>query len=73
MKTKKTFDCVEMKRHGAEEVQRTLAGMTLADELAYWQNGTAELSRRQKHLHTAGEIETLSLPKAVPERRSGQS
>ncbi len=47
MKTKKTFDCVEMKRRGAEEVQRTLAGMTPEEELAFWQNGTEELRQKQ--------------------------
>jgi len=50
MKAKKTFDCVEMKRRGAEEVQKTLVGMTPEEEMAYWKNGTEELRQRQKEL-----------------------
>jgi len=47
MKTK-TFDCVEMKRRGAEKVQEEIAGMTPAQELAYWQRGTEELRALQE-------------------------
>lgn len=36
MKTVKNSDCVGMKRRGAEEVQRDLAGMTPEEELGYW-------------------------------------
>ena len=53
MKTK-TFDCVEMKRRGAEEVQAALAGLTPEEELAFWQRGTAELERRQAQVRAAG-------------------
>ncbi len=34
--TTKTFDCVEMKRQGAERLQKKLAGMTRDERLAYW-------------------------------------
>jgi len=34
--TTKTFDCVEMKRQGAERLQEKLAGMTRDERLAYW-------------------------------------
>ena len=50
---KKTFDCVEMKRKGAEEVLRTTAGMTVEEELAYWRRGTEELTAQQKALRKA--------------------
>ena len=51
MKTrKKTFDCVEMKRRGAEAVRRATQGMTREEELAYWQRGAAELVELQKKL-----------------------
>ena len=53
MKTK-TFDCVEMKRRGAEEVQAALAGLTPEEELAFWQSGTAQLERRQAEVRAAG-------------------
>jgi len=44
MKTK-TFDCVEMKRRGAERVYRTVKGMTPEEEQAFWQRGTRELRK----------------------------
>ncbi len=47
MKTK-IFDCVEMKRRGAELVQKKLDGMSLAQKLEYWQKGTDELKKLQK-------------------------
>ena len=49
MKTK-TFDCVEMKRKGAECVMERTKGMTREEELKYWQEGTARLLERQKEL-----------------------
>lgn len=45
---KKTFDCVEMKRRGAERVRRATQGMTRDEELAYWSHGTKELLRLQR-------------------------
>ena len=47
MKTK-SFDCVEMKRRGAELVRKQLEGKSLAQQLEYWQKGTDELKRLQK-------------------------
>lgn len=47
MKTK-TFDCVEMKRRGAEKVQKQLEGKTFEEKLAYWKKGTKELRKLQK-------------------------
>ena len=47
MKTK-TFACVEMKRRGAELVQKQLEGKSLAQRLEYWQKGTCELKKLQK-------------------------
>ena len=44
----KTFDCVEMKHKGAERVQQEIAGMTMAEELAYWARGTQELRAIQR-------------------------
>lgn len=47
---KKKFDCVEMKRRGAEKVQRATQGMTREEELAFGARGTAELLLEQKAL-----------------------
>jgi hypothetical protein len=44
----KTFDCVEMKRRGAEEVRRRLEGLTREEELAHWARGTKEFIDWQK-------------------------
>jgi hypothetical protein len=47
MKTK-TFDCVEMKRRGAELVRRQLKGKTFEEQLEYWQKGTDRLKKLQR-------------------------
>ena len=47
---KKTFDCVEMKRRGAEKVRSATKNMTREEELAFWSRGTAELLKEQKNL-----------------------
>ena len=47
MKTK-TFDCVEMKRRGAELVRRQLKGKTFDEQLQYWQKGTDRLKKLQR-------------------------
>jgi len=44
----KAFDCVEMKRRGAEKVQKQLEGKTFEEKLAYWKKGTQELRKLQK-------------------------
>lgn len=49
----KTFDCVEMKRRGAEKVRHATQGMTREEELAFWMRGTAELLEEQKALREA--------------------
>ena len=49
MKTK-TFDCVEMKRKGAELVQQRLAAMTREQQLEYWREQTELLRKRQAAL-----------------------
>jgi len=45
MKTK-SFDCVEMKRLGAERVEKELAGLTLEQQLEYWRKQSEELGKR---------------------------
>jgi hypothetical protein len=49
MKTKK-FDCIEMKRQGAENVQKKTAGMSMEEELEYWQESYERLKEHQKKL-----------------------
>jgi hypothetical protein len=50
MKTKKTFDCVRMKRQGAERVMKRLEGKSPQEQLEYWQMGTEELRKLQERL-----------------------
>lgn len=47
MKTK-TFDCVQMKRRGAEWVRKMLEGKSLEQQLEYWSKGTKDLKKLQK-------------------------
>ena len=44
MKNKK-FDCVEMMHLGAEHIDKQIKGMTIEEELKYWQQQTAELRK----------------------------
>ncbi len=46
----KTFDCVEMKRRGAEQVRQQIAGMSHLQELEFWRNQTEEIRRRQQDI-----------------------
>lgn len=46
MKTK-TFDCVQMKRRGAESVRKQLEGKSFEQQLEYWQEGTSRLKKLQ--------------------------
>ena len=44
MKTK-TFDCVEMKRKGAEKIYQKIKDMTPEEEIEYWRDRTAEMQK----------------------------
>lgn len=46
----KKFDCVKMKRKGAEILQKKLSGLTLEEELKFWQERTSELKKEQQRL-----------------------
>ncbi|WP_156427588.1 hypothetical protein [Thiohalocapsa sp. ML1] len=41
-------DCVALKRRGAEHVARLIAGMTVQEQLAFWDKRTEALRRRQE-------------------------
>ena len=42
---KKTFDCVEMKHRAAEKVQARLAGMSLDEQVEYWERRGKDLKQ----------------------------
>ena len=46
----KAFDCVEIKRKGAEKVRQESAGMSLNEELDCWRRGTEELRALQESM-----------------------
>lgn len=50
MKMKKTFDCVEMKHAGAEQIRKKTAGMTRSQLLEYWRKCSLALRERQQRL-----------------------
>jgi hypothetical protein len=52
MMTKKTFDCVKMKRRGAERIYKQIVNMTLEEQLAFWQERTELLRKRQQTVKT---------------------
>ena len=45
---KKDFDCVEMKRKGAERVLEQTRGMTVEQELEFWRAKTERLLQKQR-------------------------
>ena len=44
----KTFNCIQMKREGAERLWNKLSQMTPEQELAFWQKQTKALKEQQK-------------------------
>ncbi len=44
----KMFDCVQMKRRGAESVHKQLEGKSFEQQLEYWQKETDQLKEFQK-------------------------
>ncbi|MCG3131221.1 MAG: hypothetical protein FLDDKLPJ_01999 [Phycisphaerae bacterium] len=47
---KKEFDCVEMKRQGAERIRQRLEGLSREQVEQYWKEQTEELRRLQAEL-----------------------
>jgi hypothetical protein len=54
MKPKKTFDCVRMKRQGAERVMKQREGRSLQERLEYWQKGSEDLKRLRGRVKRTG-------------------
>ena len=52
MKTKKTFNCVEVKRRGAEIIHKQIATLTPKEQLIFWQKRNELLKKRQKKIKT---------------------
>ncbi len=45
MKTK-TYDCVEMKRLGAEKIIKEIGKLSVEEQLSYWRKAREEMLRR---------------------------
>jgi hypothetical protein len=64
MKSKKSFNCVEMKRRAQEKISREISGMSVDEQLAYWKKHEQAFrheivqrnrtSRRSKAAHAKG-------------------
>jgi len=46
----KSFDCMEMKRRGAEALRQRLAGMTFEQEVEFWRKRSEEFERQQRRI-----------------------
>jgi hypothetical protein len=46
MRTKKNFDCVEMKRRAQARIREALRGRTRAEEIEFFRRGAEEFQRR---------------------------
>ena len=58
--TTKPFDCVEMKRQGAEQVLAETAGMTIEQELEYWRRATVSLREEQRQPRAPSGLQAAS-------------
>ena len=54
-KTTKSFDCVEMKRRGAQTLRRTLQDKPPEEQRTYWRERTQALRQRQAHARSTEE------------------
>ena len=57
MKKTKTFDCVEMKQQGADQVRKNTEGMNQQQVLEFWQTRSKILRERRQNL--LGEVQKL--------------
>lgn len=44
----KSFDCVEMKRKGAEVIYQKVASLSIEQQLEYWRKGSESLRKQMK-------------------------
>ena len=44
----KSFDCVEMKRKGAEAIYQKVSSLSLEQQLEYWRKGSDSLRQQMK-------------------------
>jgi hypothetical protein len=67
MKTKaKTFDCVEMKRHGSQRIYEATKDMTFEQEVAYWRERSRQFREEQDRFSAAFERHAGALDSGNP-------
>ncbi len=44
----KSFDCVEMKRKGAEAIYQKVSSLSMEQQIEYWRKGSASLRQQMK-------------------------
>ncbi len=54
---KKDFDCVEMKRHGAEKVAERTKNMSPQQELEFWRQQTQAMRDRARRPTSPGTVQ----------------
>ncbi len=47
---KKSFDCVEMKRRGAQRIHEIIKDMTFEEKVAYWRERSRQFREEQERL-----------------------
>jgi hypothetical protein len=57
----KKFDCVEMKHQGAEQLLKKLSGLTLEQELEFWQKRTEALQKFRQRILAKTEQSKVNL------------
>jgi hypothetical protein len=50
----KSFDCVEMKRKGAEVIYQKVASLSVEQQLEYWRKGSDSLRKQMKPVKEVG-------------------
>ncbi len=50
----KTFDCVEMKRQGAKRILERVHGLSVEEELAYWEDRDEAFRRERDEVRERG-------------------
>lgn len=46
----KSFDCIEMKRKGAEKIYQEVAALSFEQQLEYWRKGSASLKQQMNQM-----------------------
>lgn len=62
MKTKKKFDCVEMKHKAGERIYQDLKGKTVEEQVEYWRNIERKYEERDGRTTASSSIQDSDRP-----------